>query len=239
VPSPKLQNKTELAVERAARDSFKLLFVCAHPAVDASIRQALMLQAVLGLEAQEIAAAMLTSPSPMAQRLVRAKQKIRDTKIRFEEPNKEDFPNRLHSVLEAIYAAYGLGWEAVDGGEDNMMGLRSEALFLCGLAEALGLLALMLFCDCARRATAMASGALRQPWPIPARSGDSIGPLRTPKQWSHTMASHCRTLHTFVSNLTSPTKRLPTFWGSKSTFGTTTGPVKPSTNHPRAGYWLN
>ncbi len=161
--SPQVQAvllEDEVAADSGAipDNRLKLLFVCAHPAIDASIRPALMLQAVLGLEAQDIAPAMLTSPSAMAQRLVRAKQKIRDTKIRFEEPNKEDFPERLHSVLEAIYAAYGLGWEAVDGGEATILGLRSEALFLGGLvcqllpaegdhAEALGLLALMLFCE--------------------------------------------------------------------------------------------
>ena len=136
----------------------KLLFVCAHPAIDASIRPALMLQTVLGLDAQVVAQAMLTSPSAMAQRLVRAKQKIRDARLRFEEPDADELPARLHAVLEAIYAAYGLGWDAVDGGDETdgqFCGLRSEALFLGALVshllpdapEAMGLLALMLFCE--------------------------------------------------------------------------------------------
>ncbi|MFP8780992.1 RNA polymerase sigma factor [Hydrogenophaga sp. RWCD_12] len=136
-------------------DRLKLLFVCAHPAIDAGIRPALMLQAVLGLDAQVVAQAMLTSPAAMAQRLVRAKQKIRIARLRFEEPGADELPGRLQAVLEAIYAAYGLGWDALDGGEAAIVGLRSEALFLgdlvCSLlpesAEALGLMAMMLFCE--------------------------------------------------------------------------------------------
>lgn len=136
-------------------DRLKLLFVCAHPAIDAGIRPALMLQTVLGLEAQVVAQAMLTSPTAMAQRLVRAKQKIRDTRIRFEEPDADELPDRLRAVLEAIYAAYGLGWDAVDGGDSAIVGLRAEALFLGELVahllpdepEAKGLLALMRFCE--------------------------------------------------------------------------------------------
>jgi RNA polymerase sigma-70 factor (ECF subfamily) len=138
----------------------KLLFVCAHPAIDAAVRPALMLQVVLGLDAQVVAQAMLASPSAMAQRLVRAKLKIREAGLRFEEPEAEELPERLHAVLEAIYAAYGLGWDAAgadvdDVGEAPSVGLRSEALFLGSLVqrllpdepEAAGLLALMLFCE--------------------------------------------------------------------------------------------
>ncbi len=133
----------------------KLMFVCAHPAIDASIRPALMLQTVLGLDAQVIAQAMLMSPAAMAQRLVRAKSKIKLTSLRFEEPDRDELPERLQAVLEAIYAAYGFGWDAVDGGEVQVQGLRSEALYLaevvCALLpqdpEAKGLLALMMFCE--------------------------------------------------------------------------------------------
>ena len=152
----------------------KLLFVCAHPAIDAAMRPALMLQVVLGLGAEQIAQALLTSPAAMAQRLVRAKQKIRDAGLRFEEPGGDEWPDRLHAVLEAIYAAYGLGWQAWesrDGDADEAtavpgQGLRAEALFLADLvcsllpadrrrAEAEGLLALILHCEArgpARRA---------------------------------------------------------------------------------------
>ncbi len=145
-----------------------LLFVCAHPAIDAALRPALMLQVVLGLPAQQIAQALLTSPAAMAQRLVRAKQKIRDAGLRFEPPGPDELPARLHAVLEAIYAAYGLGWDAPpqaaappdgsDSDEARVQGLRSEAIFLADLvchllpasparAEAEGLLALMLLCE--------------------------------------------------------------------------------------------
>lgn len=137
-----------------------LMLVCAHPAIDPGVHTALMLQTVLGLEAREVAQAMLTSPAAMAQRLVRAKQKIRDSGLRFEEPAAEALPERLHAVLETIYAAYGLGWDALDGGDAAVVGLRSEALFLgelvCRLvpdsAEALGLIAMMLFCEARTRA---------------------------------------------------------------------------------------
>lgn len=131
----------------------KLLFVCAHPAIDEKIRTPLMLQIVLGLQASEIAPAMLMSPATLAQRLVRAKQKIKDTGLRFEEPDTSDLPARLHDVLEAIYGAFGLSVEAIAGAESRITDLQQESIFLCGLvctlmpeaAEAQGLLALMLF----------------------------------------------------------------------------------------------
>lgn len=150
-----------------------LLFVCAHPAIDATVRPALMLQTVLGLDANVVAQAMLTSPAAMAQRLVRAKQKIRDARMKFEAPTEAEIPERLHAVLEAIYAAYGLGWDAIEAGdaaESNgarQEALRSEALYLgelvCALLpnepEAKGLLALMLFCESRTAARFDAQGA--------------------------------------------------------------------------------
>lgn len=142
----------------------KLLFVCAHPAIDEKIRTPLMLQVVLGLQASEIAPAMLMSPATLAQRLVRAKQKIKDTGLRFEEPDASDLPARLHDVLEAIYGAFGLSVEAIAGAESRITDLQLEAIFLCGLvctlmpeaAEAQGLLALMMFRQ-ARRAAQLSS----------------------------------------------------------------------------------
>ncbi|MET3119856.1 RNA polymerase sigma-70 factor (ECF subfamily) [Undibacterium sp. GrIS 1.8] len=136
-----------------------LMFVCAHPAIDEKIRTPLMLQIVLGLQANEIASAMLMSPARLAQRLVRAKQKIKDTGLCFEEPDASDLPARLHDVLEAIYGAFGLSVEAIAGAESRITDLQQEAIFLCSLvctlmpevAEAQGLLALMLFRQ-ARRA---------------------------------------------------------------------------------------
>ena len=131
----------------------KLMFVCAHPAIDEKLRTPLMLQTVLGLQVAEIAPAMLMSPAALAQRLVRAKQKIKGTGLRFEEPEPRELPGRLHHVLESIYGAFGLGADAVDGAEERIADLQREAMFLCELlcallpdaAEAHGLLALMLF----------------------------------------------------------------------------------------------
>src|SRR5262245_44522516 len=90
-------------------ERLKLLFVCAHPAIDASARTPLMLQTVLGLDASRIASAFLVQPSAMGQKLSRAKSKIRDAGISFELPDADDLPKRLDAVLDAIYAAYGSG----------------------------------------------------------------------------------------------------------------------------------
>ncbi len=139
-------------------ERLKLLLVCAHPAIDAASRTPLMLQTVLGLEARQIASAFLVSPTAMAQRLVRAKTKIRQTGIRFEEPEASELPGRIHAVLEAIYAAYGLGWEGSSGdepGSAQASNLVEESIYLADLtasllpdnAEAAGLLALLLLCE--------------------------------------------------------------------------------------------
>ncbi|MBV9219925.1 MAG: RNA polymerase subunit sigma-70, partial [Methylobacteriaceae bacterium] len=90
-------------------ERLKLMFVCAHPAIDAAARTPLMLQTVLGLDAARIASAFLVQPAAMGQRLTRAKAKIRDAGMAFELPQPKDLPPRLHAVLEAIYAAYGSG----------------------------------------------------------------------------------------------------------------------------------
>lgn len=144
----------------------KLLFVCAHPAINEKVRVPLMLQMVLGLQVSDFAPAMLSSPSALAQRLVRAKQKIRDTGLRFEEPDADEMPERLQCVLESIYGAFGLGLDALDGAEARISGLVQEALYLgrllCQLlpdaAEAKGLCALMLFCVSRRAAKTDAAG---------------------------------------------------------------------------------
>jgi RNA polymerase sigma-70 factor (ECF subfamily) len=115
-----------------------------------------MLQAVLGLDAARIASAFLVAPAAMAQRLVRAKHKIRETRVRFEVPEPEEFPERLDEVLDAIYVAFGTGWDDLDGGR----GLTDEALFLGRMIASLlpaepecqGLLALMLHCEARRGA---------------------------------------------------------------------------------------
>ncbi len=147
-------------------ERLKLLFVCAHPAIDPSSRTPLMLQVVLGLDAARIASAFLVKPSAMGQRLSRAKNKIRVAGLRFELPNASDLPGRLDAVLEAIYAAYGSGWDDVAGADQRRKGLAKEAIDLCALLlqlmpdepEVHGLLALMLHCEARREARRSESG---------------------------------------------------------------------------------
>ena len=141
-------------------DRLRLLFICAHPAIDAEVRTPLMLQTVLGLDAARIASAFCVAPATMAQRLVRAKAKIRVAGIAFELPDPRELPARLDAVLEAIYAAYGAGWDDAAGVDPRLRGLSEEAIWLARLVvqlmpdepEARGLLALMLHCE-ARRPT--------------------------------------------------------------------------------------
>lgn len=140
-------------------ERLKLLFVCAHPAIDRAVHTPLMLQVVLGLDAATIAGAFLTRPTAMGQRLSRAKAKIRDAAIAFDIPDRHELPARLEAVLEAIYAAYGSGWDDVAGADPRRRGLTQEAVWLARVLlevlptdpEARGLLALMLYCE-ARRA---------------------------------------------------------------------------------------
>jgi len=140
-------------------ERLKLLFVCAHPAIDPAMHTPLMLQTVLGLDAERIAHAFLVSPTTMGQRLVRAKKKIRDGGIRFELPQERELPQRLDAVLEAIYAAFGIGWDDLAGVDQRGRDLAEEAIWLARVllqlmpqpAEVHGLLALMLHCE-ARRA---------------------------------------------------------------------------------------
>lgn len=144
----------------------KLMFVCAHPAIDEKIRIPLMLQTVLGLQVADMAPALMLSPTTLAQRLVRAKQKIRDTQIRFEEPSVDELPDRLSCVLECIYGAFGLSLDAIDGAETRITDLHDEAIYLCKIVcellpaepEAKGLLALMTFCSARRAARSDAQG---------------------------------------------------------------------------------
>jgi predicted RNA polymerase sigma factor len=162
-------------------ERLKLLFVCAHPAIDAAMHTPLMLQTVLGLDASRIAHAFLVSPTTMGQRLVRAKTKIRDAGIEFEVPQERELPERLDAVLEAIYGAFGIGWDDMAGVDQRGRDLAEESIWLARVladlmpneAEVQGLLALMLHCA-ARR------GARRAP------DGRYV-PLsqQEPERWSH------------------------------------------------------
>jgi RNA polymerase sigma-70 factor (ECF subfamily) len=147
-------------------ERLKLLFVCAHPTIDARIHTPLMLQIVLGLDATAIAAAFVTPASTMGQRLSRAKAKIKETRIAFEVPGGAELGPRLFAVLEAIYAAYGHGWDGIDGADAERRAVADDALSLARLVadmlpeepEALGLLALMQYCEARRSARRTAAG---------------------------------------------------------------------------------
>jgi predicted RNA polymerase sigma factor len=147
-------------------ERLKLLFVCAHPAIDEDMRTPLMLQTVLGLDAARIASAFLVAPATMGQRLVRIKTKIRDAGVRFDIPEPQELTPRLEAVLDAIYAAYGSSWEDVAGADPRRKGLTEEAIWLGRLVlrlvpdelEAKGLLALMLHCEARRGARRDTSG---------------------------------------------------------------------------------
>jgi RNA polymerase sigma-70 factor (ECF subfamily) len=136
-------------------ERLKLLFACAHPAIDRAMHTPLMLQTVLGLDAARIAEAFLIAPKTMGQRLFRAKTKIRSGGIPFEIPQERDLPDRLDAVLEAIYAAFGIGWDDMFGIDPRGRELAEEAIWLARVllqlmpadAEVQGLLALMLYCE--------------------------------------------------------------------------------------------
>lgn len=178
-----LHNDTAPDPHELPDDRLKLLFVCAHPAIDEGVRTPLMLQTVLGLDAVQIGAAFLVAPATMGQRLVRAKAKIKDANLRYELPSAEDMPARLSDVLNAIYAAYGTSWDTVDGADAGARNLTEEALFLSRLLvalmpaepEARGLLALMLFCESRRVARRAADGSF-----VPLKRQD-------PRLWSRDM----------------------------------------------------
>lgn len=161
-------------------ERLKLLFVCAHPAIDPAMHTPLMLQTVLGLDAARIGQAFLIAPKTMGQRLFRAKTKIRSGGIPFEIPQARDLPERLDAVLEAIYAAFGIGWDDMVGADQRGRDLAEEAIWLARVllqlmpreAEVQGLLALMLHCEARRPARRGRNGRY-----VPLSEQD-------PKQWS-------------------------------------------------------
>ncbi|SMD19363.1 DUF6596 domain-containing protein [Rhizobium sp. RU36D] len=146
-------------------DRLKLMFVCAHPAIDPAARAPLVLQTVLGINAATIARAFLVEPAAMSQRLVRAKSRIRDAGLRFAVPEPSEIPERLGAVLDAVYAAFGQGWDSLDTPEAPEA-LTGDAIWLARLVaeqmpdepEPKGVLALMLYCSARRRARRDAKG---------------------------------------------------------------------------------
>lgn len=128
----------------------ELMFACTHPAIDQAMHSPLILQAVLGLDAARIAPAFLVAPAAMGQRLVRVKTKIREAGVPLRVPDLADLPDRLGGVLDAIYAAYGSGWDST--GDPGSGGLVRESIRLARVLaellpaepEAHGLLALLL-----------------------------------------------------------------------------------------------
>jgi len=147
-------------------DRLRLIFACAHPAIDAGARAPLILQTILGFDAATIASAFLVSPTSMGQRLVRAKRKIRDAGIPFTVPEPAELPARLAAVLDAVYAVFTQGWADPVGVDPKSRGLTEEAIWLARLLAAVlpdepetaGLAALMLHAEGRRGARRSPSG---------------------------------------------------------------------------------
>ena len=145
--------------ESVEDDRLRLIFTCCHPALAPEAQVAMTLREVCGLTTEEIARPFLTKPATVAQRIVRAKAKIRDARIPYQVPSEADLPDRLDAVLRVIYLVFNEGYSASSGGSLTRHDLSAEAIRLGRLLiellqepEAMGLLALMLLHD-SRRAT--------------------------------------------------------------------------------------
>jgi RNA polymerase sigma-70 factor (ECF subfamily) len=148
-------------------DRLRLIFTCCHPALAPEAQVALTLREVCGLTTEEIARAFLSSAPTLAQRIVRAKTKIRDAKIPYEVPGKAESPERLDAVLRVIYLVFNEGYSASSGSSVTRGELSQEAIRVGRLlvellpeAEAMGLLALMLVQESRRAARSRADGEL-------------------------------------------------------------------------------
>src|SRR5262245_1891520 len=148
-------------------DRLRLIFTCCHPALSPEARVALTLREVCGLTTEEIARAFLSAPPTLAQRIVRAKSKIRDAKIPYEVPSRAELPERLDTVLHVIYLVFNEGYSASSGASLTRTDLSGEAIRLGRLLaellpepEVLGLLALMLLHESRRAARTSPEGEL-------------------------------------------------------------------------------
>ena len=148
-------------------DRLRLVFTCCHPALAPDAQVALTLREICGLTTEEIAQAFLSTPPTLAQRIVRAKAKIRDARIPYQVPSPAELPERLDSVLRVVYLVFNEGYSASSGGSLTRVDLSSEAIRLGRLLmellpepEVIGLLALMLLQEARRAARASPDGEL-------------------------------------------------------------------------------
>lgn len=148
-------------------DRLRLIFTCCHPSLAPEARVALTLREVCGLTTEEIARAFLITPSTLAQRIVRAKTKIRETRIPYEVPTPEELPERLGAVLHVVYLVFNEGYSAAAGADVTRADLTNEAIRLGRLLnelspepEVMGLRALMLLQESRRAARTSATGEL-------------------------------------------------------------------------------
>jgi RNA polymerase sigma-70 factor (ECF subfamily) len=155
------------ADEGVEDDRLKLIFTCCHPALAPEARVALTLREVCGLTTEEIARAFLTSAPTLAQRIVRAKNKIRDARIPYQVPSAEELPDRLDTVLQVVYLVFNEGYSASSGASLTRADISGEAIRLGRLLlellpepEVMGLLALMLLNESRRAARTSATGEL-------------------------------------------------------------------------------
>ncbi len=153
--------------EEIEDDRLRLIFTCCHPALPPEAQIALTLREVCGLTTEEIARAFLVAPATLAQRIVRAKAKIRETPIPYEAPTPQESPERLNAVLHVVYLVFNEGYSAAAGAEVTRAELTGEAIRLGRLLaelqpepEAIGLLALMLLQESRRAARTSATGEL-------------------------------------------------------------------------------